>query len=153
MDHLGRLEPERAEERGMQLLVRAVVGAADHVRDLKVGVVDDAREMEGRRAVVAPEHHAVEALRQAGGVRGLEVAPCALALAHRAFVPVDPEPAQVVEDSALAAGDVALRIGVVDPQQQPVAEAAVRNGAQRVADVQRAGGARSEADARHSAGP
>ena len=147
--HLRRLRAERAMQRGVQLLVRPVVGAADHVRDPEVDVVDDAREMERRRAVVAPERDALEALRQPGLARRREVALGALALPHRPVVPLDPEPAQVLEDRLLAAGHVARRVGVVDPQQQPVAEAAVRHRAQRVADVQRPGRARSEADAHH----
>ena len=54
-------------------------------------------------AVVAPEHHALEPLRQPRLARRLEV-PCgARALAHRALVPVDAEPAQVVEHAVLAA--------------------------------------------------
>ena len=50
VDHLRRLRAERAVQRRVQLLVRPVVGAADHVRDPEVGVVDDAREVERRRA-------------------------------------------------------------------------------------------------------
>ena len=101
-------------------------------------------------AVVAPEHHALEALRQPGGVRRLEVALRAIALADRALVPLDPEPAQVVEDRLLAPGQVPGEVGVVDAQQHPVAEPPVRDRAERVADVQRAGRARREADACHT---
>ena len=48
-----RREPERSVERRVQLLVRTMVGAADDVGDLEVDVVDDRREMECRRTVVA----------------------------------------------------------------------------------------------------
>ena len=135
----------------MQLLVRAMVGAPDHMRDREVDVVDDAREMEGRRSFVAPQHHAFEALWQPRGPGRLEVPAGALALAHRAVVPVDPEPPQVVEDRLLPARQVARRIRVVDAQQQPVAEPTVRDSAHRVADMQRSGRARSESHADHGA--
>ena len=136
-------------QRRVQLLVRPVIRAADDVRDAEVDVVDDGREMERRRAVVAPEHHAVEPLRQRRLLRRRQMALGALALPHRPLVPLDAEPAQVLDDRLLSARDVARGIGVVDPQQEPVAEAAVRDGAQRVADVERPGRARSEPHAHH----
>ena len=147
----GRLVPERAVQRGVQRLVRPVIRAADHVRDLEVHVVDDARQVERRRAVVAPEHHSLEALRQSGLPGGGEVALSPRALADGAVVPRHTEPAQVVEHALLPARDIPPGIGVVDPQQQPVAEIPVGNGAERVPDVQRAGRAGCEADPIHAA--
>src|SRR5581483_3984591 len=147
--HVRRLRPEGSVECGVQLFVRPVVRPPDHVGDVEVGVVDDAREVEPRRAVVPPQHHAHEALRQARGACHLEMSGRSLALPHRAGVPFDPEPAQIVEDRLLAAGDVPRGVRVVDPQQQPVAEPPVGDGAQRVADVQRPGRARGEPDADH----
>ena len=102
----------------------------------EIGIVDDAGQVEGRAAVVAPEHHALEALRQPGGPRRLEVARRALALPDRALVPPDAEPAQIGEHPVLASGHVARRIRVVDAEQQPVAEPAICNGAERVPDVE-----------------
>ena len=150
VDDLRGRRPERAMERRVQLLVRPVIRAANHVRDPEVGVVDDAREVERRRLVVPPEHHALEALRQPGGPRRLEMASRARALPHRSLVPGDPEPGQVAEHALLAAGHVPRRVGVVDAQQQPVAEPAVRDRAERVADVQRARRARREPDPCHA---
>ena len=75
----------------------------------------------------------------------------ALARAHRSLVPLHAEPLEVADDRLLAAGHVPGRIGVVDPQQQPVAERAVRDGAERVPDVERAGRAGREANAFHDA--
>ena len=85
----------------------------------------------------------------AASLRRRQVALGALALPHRPVVPLDAEPAQVLDDRLLSARDVARGVGVVDAQQEPVSEAAVRDGAQRVADVQRPGRARSEPDAHH----
>ena len=106
VDHLRRLVPERAMERGVQRLVRPVIGTSDDVRDPEVEVVDDARQVERRRAVVAPEHHALEALRQPGFPGRLQMALGARALPRRPVVPDDPEPAQIVEHALLAAGDI-----------------------------------------------
>src|SRR5438034_8361365 len=113
-----------------------MVGAPDHMRDPEVDVVDDARELIGGAAVGPQELNALEALRQAGG--GLAVAGATVALAHRSLVPVDPEPAEIVEDRLLAPLDVASRVGVVDPQQEGAAEVAVDDRAERIADVERA---------------
>ena len=66
MDVLRRLEAERAGELALQLGVGAVVGAADDVRDLEVVVVDDAREVVGRRAVGPEQRRAAEADRAVG---------------------------------------------------------------------------------------
>ena len=84
--------------------------------------------------------------RSPSGAADLAVPLGALALQHRAFVPRDPEPLEVAQDRLLPAGDVARGIGVVDPQQHPVAEPAVRDRAQRVAEVERARRARRKAD-------
>ena len=131
----------------MQLLVGAVVVAAHDVRDPEVDVVHDACEVVGRRAVLAQKRHAVEALAQLPA--RLDVAFPPLALAHRPLVPLDSEPLEVAQQLLLTAGHVARRVGVVDPEQQPVAEAAVGDRAERVPDVQRAGRAGSEADLLH----
>src|SRR5436190_16258021 len=55
VDVLGRRRAERGRQAPVQVLVRAVVVAADDVRDLEVGVVDDGRQMVGRRTVLAYE--------------------------------------------------------------------------------------------------
>ena len=118
----------------MQLFVRAVVEAADDVRDAEVDVVHDAREVIGGGSVFAEERDPVEALAELGS--GLAVARLPLALAHRPIVPREPEPLKVADDLLLPARHVPLRIGVVDPEQHPVAEAAVGDGAEGVTDVQ-----------------
>ena len=121
-----------------------MVGAADHMRDPEVDVVDDARQLVGGAAVGPEELDALELLRQARG--RLAVALAAVALAHRPLVPVDPQPAEVVEDRLFPALDVPGRVGVVDPQQEGAAEVAVGDRAEGVADVERARRARREAD-------
>ena len=160
MDVLRRLAAERADERRLQLRVRAMVGAADDVRDLEVEVVDCRGELVGRRAVGAQERRLAEAKRALGvgladQVRRLAVAHVALALAQRPFVPADAEPLEVGDDRLGAALDVPRRIGVVDPQQEAAAvlvgEAPVRDRAQRAAEMQRPGRARREADSDHQA--
>src|SRR6266545_1981281 len=72
-----------------------------------------------------------------------------LALPDRAFFPRQPQPLEIADDLLLTAWNVPLRIRVVDPEQHPVAQPSVRDGAERVPDVKRAGGAGSEADAGH----
>ena len=151
VDHLRRRRAERHVQRAVQLLVGAMIGPADHMRDPEVDVVDDARQMEGRRPFVAPQHHALEPLRQSGRARRREVPLGAVALPHGAVVPHDPEPDEVVEDRLLAPGQVAREVGVVDPQEHPVAEPPVRNCAHRVADVQRPGRAGGKTHADHGA--
>jgi A/G-specific adenine glycosylase len=81
---------------------------------------------------------------------GLRVPSRPSALPDRPLVPVDAEPAEVGEDRVLAAGNVALRVGVVDPQQHPVSERPVRDRAEGVADVERSGGAGGKAHFSHS---
>src|SRR5205823_3393941 len=88
-------------------------------------------------------------LLQSLGGGSVDVLP--LALAQGALVPGHAEPFEVAQDLLLAAGYVARRVGVVDPEQEPVAEIAVGDSAQSIADVQRASGAGCEADARHCA--
>jgi A/G-specific adenine glycosylase len=125
-----------------------MVVAADDVRDPEVDVVDDARKVVCGRAVLAQERDPVEAVSDALG--RLAVARAALALPDGPLVPLDLEPAEVVEDRLLAARKVPSGVGVVDPQQHPVAEGAVRHRAKGVADVKRARGARGEAHSSHS---
>ena len=60
VDELGRRRAERLEQAAVQLLVRAMVEAAHDVRDPEVDVVDDAREVVGRGAVLAEERRAPE---------------------------------------------------------------------------------------------
>src|SRR6188472_3043842 len=73
----------------------------------------------------------------------------ALTLPDWAFVPFEPEPFQVADDLLLTGGDVPRRIGVVDPQQHPVAQLPIRDGAEGVADVERTGRARSKTHSFH----
>src|SRR5438445_676365 len=50
---------------------------------------------------------------------------------------------------AVAPGDIPRRVGVVDPEQEPIAEPSVRDRGQRVADVEGTGRARRKTDAAH----
>ena len=144
MDVLRRPGAERLGQGGVQRLVGTMVVPPNHVCDPEVDVVNDACKVVGRRPVLAQERHALEAL---GKPRShLAVPVGAVALPHGPLVPLDPEPAQVVEDRLLAAGHVASRIGVVDPQQHRAAKVAVGDRAERISDVERARRARSEAD-------
>jgi len=147
VDVLGRLRPEGLVQPPVEFLVRPVVVAAHDVRDPEVAVVDDRGEVVGGRAVVTPEHHSFEALRQRRA--GLAVPRRAFARPNRPLVPFEPEPREVTEDRLFPTGNVASRVRVVDPQQHPVAEGAIRQRAERVADVQRARRARREADSLH----
>ena len=150
----GGVAPSASKSRRCSGLVRPVVVAADDVRDPEVDVVDDASRAgtsasRPRAASVIPlEAVAPPSERR---LRRLAVPVGALALAHRPLVPRDPEPLEVGEDRLLPARDVARRIGVVDPQQQPARRrrAPVRDRAERVADVERARRARCEADFDH----
>ncbi len=146
VDVLGRRAADHVRERPVQLLVWPVIVSPQHVGDREVEIVDDAREVVGRTTVLAQERHPLEALGQPRG--GLAVAILALALAHRALVPDDPQPAQIGEDRLLATGKVSGRVGIVDAQQHRPGpgEIAIGDGAERVPDVQRAGRARGEAD-------
>ena len=160
VDVLRRLAAERADQLRLQLGVRAMVGAADDVRDLEVEIVDGAGKLVGRRAVGAqqrglPEPERAFCIRLADRVRRLAMAHIPLALAHRSLVPVEAEPAEVGLDRLGAALDVACCIRVVDPQEEApvvvVGEPPVRDRAQRAAEVQRSRGARGEADSDHEA--
>ena len=118
----------------VELLVRAMIEAADDVRDPEVRVVDDAREVISSAPVFSKQRGPFEALAELGA--GLAVAVLPLALPYRPLVPFHPEPFEVAQDRRLAARHVARLIGVVDPQQHPVTERAIRDGAQGVADVE-----------------
>ncbi len=111
---LGELAAERPGDPALRLLVRAMVGAADDVRDAEVEVVGDGRELVGRAsrrrgASVTPSSRSEPSASRAAPPsrsarcrrRGVDAA--ALALAHRPLVPGDPEPVEVVEDRLLAA--------------------------------------------------
>ena len=120
VDELGRLGSERADQLRLELGVRAMVGAADHVRDREVDVVDCARELIRGRAVGAQQRRAAEANRAlrvgpADFVGRLAMADEARALVHRPFVPAQAEPLQVGRDRARSTLDVAREIGVIDP--------------------------------------
>jgi hypothetical protein len=69
----------------------------------------------------------------------------------RAFVPIDAQPAEAVQDRGERFVDVSLRVGVVDPQNElaavPAGEQPVEERRAHAADVQIAGGARGEASA------
>ena len=160
VDHLGQLASERPRDPLLHLLVGPVVGAADDVGDAEVEIVGDRGELIGRRAVGTGERRSSEPDRAVGiahrpGVErqrcGLGVPLGALALAERAFVPADPEPVEIGEDRLLAAGHVALRVGVVDPEDEHagvrVRIGAVGGGAEGVPEMERARRARREADA------
>ena len=103
MDVLRRLEAERARELLLKLAVRTMVGAADDVRDLEVGVVDDAREVVCRTAVGPKQGQPAEAERalvvlDPDARRRLAVPLHPPALTHRPLVPADPEPFEVGDD-------------------------------------------------------
>src|SRR5439155_25927302 len=99
VDVVRRGGAQRLGQRAVQRLVRAVVVPSDDVRDPEIDVVDDARELV-RGAAVRPEQlHALEAVGQPRG--RLAIALAALALADRALIPLDPEPAEIVEDRLL----------------------------------------------------
>src|SRR5690349_7102033 len=119
----------------MQRLVRTVVEPADDVRDPEVDVVDDAREVICRAAVGPKQSDPVEALAELRA--GFAVAAGTFALPYRPLVPLEPQPLEVPDDLLLPARNVPRRIGVVDPQQHPVAQRAVRDGAESVPDMQR----------------
>src|SRR5947208_7513818 len=148
VDEFGRRRAERFGEPPVELLVRPVVVAANDVRDPEIDVVHDAGEVVGGAAVLAHKRDPVETVAELPA--GLRITSGALALADRAFVPHDPEPGEIGEDRVLAAGYVALGVGVVDPQEHPVSEGAVGHCAQGVADVERAGGAGGKAHFSHS---
>jgi A/G-specific adenine glycosylase len=81
---------------------------------------------------------------------GLAVARAAVALPDGAIVPLDPEPAEIVDDRLLTAREIAGGVGVVDSQQHPIGEGAVRHRPEGIAYVKRAGGARRIAHSSHS---
>jgi hypothetical protein len=115
MDVLGWLCAERARQVAVELLVRAVVVAADDVRDPEVDVVDDACELVRGGAVLAQKRDLAEAIAaEPGRSLGVDVLP--FALADRALVPLDAEPPEVCANRLLAARNVARRVRVVDPQ-------------------------------------
>ena len=160
VDHLGQLAAERPRDPLVHLLVGPVVGAADDVGDAEIEIVGDRGELIGRGAVGAGERRPPEPDRAVGiahraGVERLRgrlgVPLGALALPERAFLPADPEPAEIGEDRLLPAGHVALRVGVVDAQDEHagvrIGIRAVGGGAEGVPEMERARRARREADA------
>jgi hypothetical protein len=153
VDVLRGLEPERPRELALQLGVRAVVGPANDVADLEVVVVNDACQVIRGRAVPPQQGRTAEADRAVGvGIpnrqRRLPVAIGPLALPRRPFVPGEPEPLEILQDRVDRPRHLARPVGVVDPQQQPLAAAPVRDRRQGAAEVQRPGRARREADSR-----
>src|SRR5262249_35716871 len=135
------------EQPAVERLVRAVVEAAHDVRDPEVDVVDDGRELVRRTPVRAQESDAVEPIAELRARLAMPVR--AVALAYRTLVPLDAQPAEVADDLLLPAGKVARGIRVVDPQEHPVAEVPVGDGAEGVADVERAGRARRKTHTLH----
>src|SRR4029453_10168073 len=119
VDVLGRLLPECQRQLAVERLVRPMVVAADDVRDPKLDVVDHARELIGGRSVLAQERDPPEAV-ASEPVHGLPIAALPLALGNWPLVPSDPEPVEVSTNRLLASRNVARRVGVVDPQQEPV---------------------------------
>jgi hypothetical protein len=111
-----------------------VVPAVD-VRDAEIGVVDHACEVIRRAAVVPQELDPFEAIRSEA-LCGLPIAFLAPALADRALVPLEAEPADVLEDRLFTAGHVPSGVGVVDPEQEPVSLTPVDDGAESVPDVE-----------------
>src|SRR5207244_12137398 len=113
----------------------------------EAGAVGDAGTFGRGAAAATVRGYPVEPFPQVGP--RLAVALLPLALSHWALVPLEAQPLQVADDLLLASWEVPLGIRVVDPQQHPVAEAAVRDGAERVPDVKRTGRARGETDLLH----
>src|SRR3954452_16976145 len=148
VDVLRRKGAESLVKTTMKRLVRPVVVAAVHVGDPEVDVVDDTRQVVRRRSVLPQKRRAIEAV--GPDLLGrLAIAPLPPALADWALLPVDPEPAEVLEDRRLAPRDVAGGIRVVDPEQHPVPGAPIDDRAQGIANVKGAGGAGCETDANH----
>jgi hypothetical protein len=119
MDVLRRRAAEGESQLPVQRLVRAVVVAADDMRDPELEVVDDARQVVRSRPVGPEQRDPAEAL-AAQALGGLAVRVLTLALAHRPLVPRDPEPLEVADERLLPAGHVSRRVRVVDPEQHPV---------------------------------
>ena len=149
VDHLGKLTADRTGDATLRLLVGPVIRPPDDVRDAEVEVVGNRRELIGRRPVRPQQGDASEPERpvriparatvRLRAFRRCPVDVAALALADRALVPGELEPAEIVEDRVLPALDDPRRIGVVDAEQEHaivlVGEAAVRDGGERVAEV------------------
>ena len=147
MDELGRSRAESFEEPSVQRLVRAVVVATHDVGDAEVDVVDDRREVIRRRPVLAQQREPVEPV--------AERRPSSRCRSARSLCRTGPSSQAIPSHSRSSRiassppGTLRARVGVVDPQQHPVAEPPIRDGAQRVAEMERARGARREADSRH----
>ena len=124
MDVLGALAPS-ARAAQVQVGIGQVVLAADNVRDAEVDVVDDAGEVVGGASVLANKGDAVEA-RLAEALGCGPVGRLSLALPDRALVPLEPNPAEILGGSPpRPARDIARRVRVIDPQEEPVPLAAV----------------------------
>ncbi len=150
MDVLGRRRSESFVQLAVKLFVRTVVVSAVDVGDPEVHVVHDARQVVGGRAVLTQERRPAEAV--AAKLLGRFAVPLLpLALAHGALVPADAEPLEVAQDRLFPAREVPSRVGVVDSEEHVIALAPVDHRAEGIADVQRAGRARREADALHAA--
>ena len=148
VDVLRRLGAERLEQPPVQRLVRPVVVPADHVRDRRSRC--RRRRSRGGRSACRPRATSVVPSK-----RSPSVGAASRCRSRRSLWRTGPSShstpshSRSSEDRLLAAGHVPRRVGVVDPQQQPVAERAVRDGAERVADVQRPGRAGREAGPDH----
>ncbi len=159
----GKHASERSPDALLQLEVRTVIRAAQHVRDREIEIVDHRGELVRRGAVRAQQGGA--AAKQPHGALGvalgrltcdrsrrrLRVELSSLALAQGSLLEGDVEPPQVLEDRLLPARHGSRGIGVVDPEDEHAAslvgEAAIRHRGERVAEVERARRARREADA------
>src|SRR6266516_3866201 len=150
VDVFGRLSPERLVQPPVEPLVGQMVLAADDVRDAKVDVVHHAGQVVRRGSIGPEKRDPVEAVAQLRS--RLSVRLPALTLTNGPLVPLDAQPLEIGDDRLFAAGKVAGGIGVVDSEQHPVTQAAIRNRGEGVADMQRAGRAGGKTDALHSAG-
>ena len=160
MQHLRKPAAERVRHPTLNLLVRPVVGAAEDVGDTQLEVVGDGGQLIRRASILAGKRDAAEADRPVVVVHGpvlqrppdrVGVQSRPFALSQRPFIPCDAEPAQILENRLLTAGDVARRIGVVDSKDEHAAarvgKGAVGDGTERVAQMQRPRRARREANA------
>ena len=161
MDDFREHTPERTCNALLEHFVGTVVGASDDVRDPHLHVVGDRRELVGGGAVRPDQCHAVQPERAVGVAHRASLAlgdvcrsrmDCAsFALPHRPPVPRKAEPLEIGDECGLAPLETTRRVGVVDSQREGssvcVGKPPVRHRGERVAEVQRPGRARREADA------
>ena len=160
MDVLRRLGAERADERRLQLGVRAMVGAADDVRDLEVEVVDRATRADTsacrrrRSSVVWPKRSAPSA--SGSPIRCAASRWRTKRSLWRSGPSSQPTPSHSRSATIASAPPSTLRAGSVSSIRSRkraavlVGEAPVRDRAQRAAEMQRARRAGREAHADHA---